>query len=108
RRAVLVRPAGRRDLHGVPTRRSSDLTMRWPTLPRDRRAWVIVAVATVLVLVAATGGWWLWAGPGSTPKAAPDPIGDPRTADPCRSEEHTSELQSRENLVCRLLLEKNN
>src|SRR5436309_11009764 len=28
---------------------------------------------------------------------------DPR---PCRSEEHTSELQSRENLVCRLLLEK--
>src|SRR5690606_40234505 len=28
-------------------------------------------------------------------------------AEPCnRSEEHTSELQSRENLVCRLLLEK--
>src|SRR6266511_5532959 len=26
--------------------------------------------------------------------------------DPARSEEHTSELQSRENLVCRLLLEK--
>src|SRR5690606_39344980 len=26
--------------------------------------------------------------------------------DPSRSEEHTSELQSRENLVCRLLLEK--
>src|SRR5690606_39708654 len=28
--------------------------------------------------------------------------------DKLRSEEHTSELQSRENLVCRLLLEKNN
>src|SRR5690606_41950797 len=27
---------------------------------------------------------------------------------PDRSEEHTSELQSRENLVCRLLLEKKN
>src|SRR5436309_12720899 len=27
---------------------------------------------------------------------------------PGRSEEHTSELQSRENLVCRLLLEKKN
>src|SRR5690606_41260292 len=27
---------------------------------------------------------------------------------PHRSEEHTSELQSRENLVCRLLLEKKN
>src|SRR5690606_41063544 len=29
-------------------------------------------------------------------------------ATPIRSEEHTSELQSRENLVCRLLLEKKN
>src|SRR5690606_32919841 len=28
------------------------------------------------------------------------------TGEPLRSEEHTSELQSRENLVCRLLLEK--
>src|SRR2546430_13692882 len=27
---------------------------------------------------------------------------------PCRSEEHTSELQSQSNLVCRLLLEKKN
>src|SRR3712207_7864741 len=34
---------------------------------------------------------------------------DGRRADPCaaRSEEHTSELQSRQYLVCRLLLEKN-
>src|SRR5690606_41050078 len=31
---------------------------------------------------------------------------DPRTVRTPRSEEHTSELQSRENLVCRLLLEK--
>src|SRR5690606_41493807 len=30
----------------------------------------------------------------------------PGGASPLRSEEHTSELQSRENLVCRLLLEK--
>src|SRR5438270_3774760 len=29
-----------------------------------------------------------------------------RAADPLRSEEHTSELQSQSNLVCRLLLEK--
>src|SRR5690606_40991883 len=32
-------------------------------------------------------------------------LGNPPAA-PGRSEEHTSELQSRENLVCRLLLEK--
>src|SRR3712207_8402126 len=43
------------------------------------------------------------------------PMGTPRFApercvsgvDPRRSEEHTSELQSRQYLVCRLLLEKN-
>src|SRR5690606_41918729 len=32
--------------------------------------------------------------------------GDELLSKPRRSEEHTSELQSRENLVCRLLLEK--
>src|SRR5436305_9062853 len=31
-----------------------------------------------------------------------------RVDDPARSEEHTSELQSRPHLVCRLLLEKKN
>src|SRR5690606_34194168 len=45
----------------------------------------------------------------NTPPPGPEA---PRTAgqfaSPDRSEEHTSELQSRENLVCRLLLEKNN
>src|SRR5690606_40311731 len=35
-------------------------------------------------------------------------IGTWKVAPPTRSEEHTSELQSRENLVCRLLLEKKN
>src|SRR5690625_325360 len=35
-------------------------------------------------------------------------IGTGETATPQRSEEHTSELQSRGHLVCRLLLEKKN
>src|SRR3712207_8300674 len=35
-----------------------------------------------------------------------EPAGPPRRAEPVRSEEHTSELQSRQYLVCRLLLEK--
>src|SRR5690606_12468043 len=45
-------------------------------------------------------------------RAVPTPVGDAlyRRArvllEQARSEEHTSELQSRENLVCRLLLEK--
>src|SRR6266511_2969555 len=40
-------------------------------------------------------------GASGTGGLGPEMPGDPR-----RSEEHTSELQSRENLVCRLLLEK--
>src|SRR5690606_39682548 len=52
--------------------------------------------------------------PAAPPDGSPDPDTPPTTpgpppgspADPNRSEEHTSELQSRENLVCRLLLEK--
>src|SRR2546430_5299172 len=41
-----------------------------------------------------------------TSSAKPRLRGADRTAAPRRSEEHTSELQSQSNLVCRLLLEK--
>src|SRR5690606_41597331 len=65
-----------RDLHSFPTRRSSDLAVPPPA-------------------------------PAAPADARPSP---PPRAPPAeamaRSEEHTSELQSRENLVCRLLLEK--
>src|SRR5690606_40702044 len=77
-------PADRphRDLHSFPTRRSSDL----PTVITRSPSGVSnqgTASARVQVLI-------VWA-----------------PADQhLRSEEHTSELQSRENLVCRLLLEK--
>src|SRR4051812_49926138 len=37
---------------------------------------------------------------------AEPPVGAPELGTPLRSEEHTSELQSHVNLVCRLLLEK--
>src|SRR5690606_40141497 len=43
--------------------------------------------------------------PGESPSGRPlGSTGGLRLGDPGRSEEHTSELQSRENLVCRLLL----
>src|SRR3989440_6083363 len=42
---------------------------------------------------------------GATPARLPVSIGDPALVTG-RSEEHTSELQSRSDLVCRLLLEK--
>src|SRR2546430_7720949 len=48
----------------------------------------------------AAGGW-----PYGATKPSPRPR---RGTAPPRSEEHTSELQSQSNLVCRLLLEKKN
>src|SRR2546426_4313554 len=46
--------------------------------------------------------------PGRHGGADHDPSADPGGREPERSEEHTSELQSPCNLVCRLLLEKKN
>src|SRR5690606_41830191 len=43
---------------------------------------------------------------GGVPRATPPPDASRGREILVRSEEHTSELQSRENLVCRLLLEK--
>src|SRR5436309_5930676 len=58
----------------------------------------------------AAGGAEALAVPGPAAPVADRSGGRPRTSRPGattrRSEEHTSELQSRENLVCRLLLEK--
>src|SRR5205085_3218924 len=44
----------------------------------------------------------------STPRCSPSARRWPASAGRSRSEEHTSELQSQSNLVCRLLLEKKN
>src|SRR5207302_9345249 len=67
-----------RNLHSFPTRRSSDLKSALIPLP-----------------VSLTVIWTSEFRRSSRTSTRPD-----------RSEEHTSELQSRENLVCRLLLEK--
>src|SRR5688572_32461987 len=85
-----------RDLHSFPTRRSSDLepgSGRPAHEPGGRRL---------------PGRRAYRPGP-----AAIDPLSDVRRGRPLpcqraveRSEEHTSELQSQSNLVCRLLLEK--
>src|SRR5690606_39989178 len=59
----------------------------------------------------AAGGWWrpghatLSKCVGPVSVNLPGPAGS-QASGGRRSEEHTSELQSRENLVCRLLLEK--
>src|SRR5690606_41323760 len=81
-------PGRHRNLHSFPTRRSSDLrrgcacgaASRSPRGTRRRTRASTSAATSTTRTTSRTG----------------------------RSEEHTSELQSRENLVCRLLLEKKN
>src|SRR5690606_39382581 len=96
----------RRDLHSFPTRRSSDLASPPPTpaTPTARRPTPRPRAASWCCRAASTE---------STPASSPTSSSarTTRTRAPTtvrRSEEHTSELQSRENLVCRLLLEKKN
>src|SRR5690606_39284193 len=95
------------DLHSFPTRRSSDLPGRFSlssglepggSVPSSRSTWNCSGVrrSRHSFLLSFKGSMSLsivevevsWSAPAE------------------RSEEHTSELQSRENLVCRLLLEK--
>src|SRR5690606_41012729 len=92
-----------RDLHAFPTRRSSDL---WasrrisPPAPGAASCWLSPVTRTFAPAVSAS--CWIrvrWSEVTMLPSST-------TTRSPARSEEHTSELQSRENLVCRLLLEK--
>src|SRR5690606_41233486 len=88
-----------RDLHAFPTRRSSDLALG---------AAGTAAGAASMAGSAVMSGAQNISGGASAIKAAIQKAqgsADGGSGMP-RSEEHTSELQSRENLVCRLLLEK--
>src|SRR5690606_40596598 len=91
-----------------PTRRSSDL-WRPTTQGRRRRDWSTLGRAPVIragTLVPRPGpvGDWPEAGHfGSAAASAQVVVPDEASGHGARSEEHTSELQSRENLVCRLL-----
>src|SRR5207302_9430070 len=92
------------NLHSFPTRRSSDLYVD--------RVDVVVAHEGNEAAVRTEGHFFFLAGRGGEARHRVGVEGVPVNvvADvqqgALRSEEHTSELQSRENLVCRLLLEK--
>src|SRR5688572_32577280 len=73
-----------RDLHSFPTRRSSDLS----------------AAIGRMAVMSSTSGWRSEGRAGTVAFLG--------SVAKMRSEEHTSELQSQSNLVCRLLLEKKN
>src|SRR5690606_42162244 len=94
-----------RALHSFPTRRSSDLHADMPL----ERAWS-AAVHAVTELPAAGSIAIIVQREFSEPVTLAFVEETVASKAHClglhRSEEHTSELQSRENLVCRLLLEK--
>src|SRR5699024_12724060 len=78
-----------RDLHSFPTRRSSDLPFNFNGSKMASHCWLILE-------------------PTPMCKCSTSRNSFPRSSSATRSEEHTSELQSRFDLVCRLLLEKKN
>src|SRR5690606_41413944 len=92
-------------LLSFPTRRSSDLPRARPCLPLSGGDAVM---NPPLPIVALTG--FLGSGKTTLLRRWRRDVALKDSAvivhDLSRSEEHTSELQSRENLVCRLLLEK--
>src|SRR5205085_10720887 len=97
--------AGHHALHSFPTRRSSDLSAPAPKKRDDLEldlgppAADLPAPLANLPSVAAQL-------PAKKAEPAFGEIDLPSLDAPLRSEEHTSELQSESNLVCRLLLEK--
>src|SRR5690606_40073873 len=98
----------RRGLPSFPTRRSSDLgAIVGPALVATLLGaglswtWLYVAAAGICVLLMLAA---LRVDYPHVQRASDEPASLQQTLkllkDPCRSEEHTSELQSRENLVC--------
>src|SRR5690606_41587914 len=90
-------------LHSFPTRRSSDLYRVVRSLWSHRGESLRGKVTNLAFGRAGTDDF-------RANRLTSDAVTEPRmrlgNVDRLRSEEHTSELQSRENLVCRLLLEK--
>src|SRR5439155_12255009 len=96
-----------RHLHSFPTRRSSDLVDGLfsaagliPTGPRPSRDGIFGTIAVNYKLALNLLGVAIFTALFCLTAIVPKM--------PSRSEEHTSELQSRGHLVCRLLLEKKN
>src|SRR5690606_41638422 len=95
-----------RVLHSFPTRRSSDLTVAFAAgwwVNAQRAEARISFLKKEHAEQAMRAGAHALESYSRMEKTKDDAI---KSAQARRSEEHTSELQSRENIVCRLLLEK--
>src|SRR5690606_41893036 len=104
-RARTARP---RDLRSFPTRRSSDLG--YACAAGQRQGLELLRAGLYrqqrLLVAQQAGGGFVTLAQAILRKTGKGPVGKAgqRRLDQQRSEEHTSELQSREKLVCRLLL----
>src|SRR5207253_10532250 len=101
-------PGAPRALHSFPTRRSSDLVVS-PSSARTARPTISAEHTTIATLMNARNqtrvraeDLFVFVMPLPSKHAVLDRV--PERPDVLRSEEHTSELQSRGHLVCRLLL----
>src|SRR5207249_10902728 len=92
-----------RDLHSFPTRRSSDLARRLRSFWGEACRAASPGARARGIRCERAGRARLRPSRARRP-TRPEPR--PPESDNLRSEEHTSELQSRFDLVCRLLLEK--
>src|SRR5690606_42056201 len=100
--------AAPRDLHSFPTRRSSDLWLEDATPAENQKSFELIRQHSVTALAVGEVFNSIWDCKHLIENQLIDYI---RTtivhgggiSHVRRSEEHTSELQSRENLVCRLL-----
>src|SRR5690606_40258975 len=94
--------------HSFPTRRSSDLHPQKIQELQARREDVLMVMKELRRQLSVRETLQRQAPAPTTLRRSPPPLPGRATgkfpAQPSRSEEHTSELQSRENLVCRLLL----
>src|SRR5690606_41242996 len=82
----------------------------WPGISKDVGSTKDLKPASLICLSRTESPLDGSTGTDSDPRSGHSPLGTgrlraPLKQKPRRSEEHTSELQSRENLVCRLLLE---
>src|SRR5690606_40033080 len=94
------------DLPSFPTRRSSDLGAEMTVSASCGTG--LVGFASEPFVVSNQGICFAFAHPFGAARGGHAFSASLRPQVSSRSEEHTSELQSRENLVCRLLLEKQN
>src|SRR5207248_8937841 len=99
---LLYCPPPPRHLHSFPTRRSSDLKIACVVVETGATFYVLTADLRDTAFTGLLGPRRVTALSTDTTRAAD--FSALRT--PGRSEEHTSELQSPYDLVCRLLLEK--